>query len=280
VAPKAGFHTLNIGGDKNLEIAKSAWPYTMLSLDKEVDENGAKSSLNMLINEAADVIVFPYFDMRWSIYSWPCNSSGSTSEFLCPSERRAQLENIINELRTLPYLEVVETDLFVTMRLSPKYSSQTMMRKLEKRLLGNLRYPIQMNSKSANGVSRLLTSGWWKLEDSHVWSMPEANLRLPVPEDCANTKCEVKMSFWAHGASSNRPVDVNFKSASIEWEWSNQITVTSGEVQFLKIPLSGLKFSQNIEISIPNATSPVKLSGSPDSRMLGIALIGLDLIKP
>jgi len=137
-----------------------------------------------------------------------------------------------------------------------------------------------MNSKSVQGVNQLLLSGWHQLEDSHVWSVPEANLRLPVPEDCANTKCEVKMSFWAHGASSNRPVDVYFKSSSIGWEWSDKITITSGEIQFLNIPLNGLRVSQNIKISIPNATSPVKLSGSQDSRMLGIALIGLDLMKP
>jgi hypothetical protein len=136
----------------------------MLSLGKEVDENGAKSSLNMLIDETADVIVFPYFDMLWSIHAWPCDSNGITSEFLCPSERRAQLEPIITELGTLPYLKVVETDLFATIRLSPKYSSQTNMRKLERSLLGNLRYPFQMNSKSVQGVNQLLSSGWHQLE--------------------------------------------------------------------------------------------------------------------
>jgi hypothetical protein len=125
LAPKVGFRTLNIGGDKNLAAAMTAWPNTMLSLGKEVDENGAKSSLNILIDETADVIVFPYFDMLWSIHVWPCHSNGSTSEFLCPSERRAQLEPIITELGTLPYLKVVETDLFATIRLNPKYSSQT-----------------------------------------------------------------------------------------------------------------------------------------------------------
>jgi hypothetical protein len=137
-----------------------------------------------------------------------------------------------------------------------------------------------MNSKSVQGVNQLLFSGWHQLEIGHVWSKPDANLRLPVPEDCANTKCEVKMTFSVFGASSNRPTEVYFKSASTGWEWSDQITVTSGEVQFLKIPLSGSRVSQNIKISIPNATSPEQLSGSPDGRMLGIALIGLDLIKP
>jgi hypothetical protein len=278
MAPKAGFRTLNIGGDKNLEIAISAWSNTMVSLGNKIDENGAKSSINMLVDGTAEVIVFPYFDLYRSMNIWPCKSNGSTSEFLCPSERRAQFEPIITKLRTLTYLKVVETDLFATIRLSPKYSSKTMMRKLEKDLNGD--YPFQMNSKSVQGVNQLLFSGWHQLEDSHVWSMPEANLRLPVPEDCANTKCEVKMSFWVYGASSNRPVDVFFKSASTGWEWSNQITITSGEIQFLNIPLSGLRVSQNIKISIPNATSPEQLSGSSDGRILGVGLVGIDLIKP
>jgi len=279
MAPKAGFRTLNVGGDKNLEIAKAAWPNAMLSLENKIDENGAKTTLNMLVDGTADVIVFPYFDMLWSIHFWPCKLNGSTPEFLCPADRRAEFEPIITELRTLPYLEVVETDLFATIRLSPTYSSQTMKRKLERSLFGDLRYPFQMNSKAAQGVNQLLISGWHQLEIGHVWSKPEANLRLPAPEDCANTKCEVNMSFSVFGASSNRPTDVYFKSASTGWEWSDQITVTSGEVQFLKIPLSESRVSQNIKISIPNATSPERLSGSPDGRMLGIALIGLELIK-
>lgn len=277
IAPKAGFRTLNTGGDKNLEIAMSAWSNTMLSLGNEIDKNGAKSSISMLIDGTADVIVFPYFDLYRSIDSWPCKSNISTSEFLCPPENRYRFEPIIAELRSLPYLKVSETDLFATIRLSPTHSSQTMKHKLERNLYGD--YPFLMNSKSASRLIRLLFSGWHQSEIDHVWSKPEAILRLPESEKCANSQCEVQMSFAVFGASSNRPVDVYFKSASIGWEWSDQITVTSDEMQFLKIPVSGLKFSQNIKISIPNATSPEQLSGSTDSRILGIALIGLDLIK-
>ena len=147
-------------------------------------------------------------------------------------------------------------------------------------LLGGLSYPLEVNSKSTQNISLLLYAGWHELEVSHVWSKRQADLRLISLEECANTKCQVRMSFVVHGASAMRPVDVYFKSASIGWEWSNKITAVSGEIYDLNIPLVTPSVSQNISITIPSATSPAELVGSADSRELGIALTGLDLIKP
>jgi hypothetical protein len=279
LAPKAGFRTFNVGGDKNLEIARSFWPAQILSLGSEIVGNEVIPFASFLIDGTADVIVLPYFDMLGAIHFWPC-SQGRKMERSCLPERRAQIEPLLRDLRLLTYVEVVDTDLFATIKLRPEYSSQAMRSALMSNLLGGLSYPFEVNSESAQNVSLLLYSGWHQLEDSHVWSRGQANLRLVSPEECADTKCEVRVRFFVHGASAMRPVDIYFKSASIGWEWSNQITATSGEIYDLNIPLSTQIFPQIISITIPSATSPVEMTGWADARELGIALIGLELIEP
>ena len=72
LAPKVGFRTFNIGGDKNLAAAQSGWPPEMLALGGEVDAGKALAAVKMLINGTADVLVLPYFHMLWSPHMWPC----------------------------------------------------------------------------------------------------------------------------------------------------------------------------------------------------------------
>jgi hypothetical protein len=281
LAPKVGFRTFNIGGDKNLEIAKSYWPdQIVFSLGNADVGNGVISSTNILIDGTVDVVVLPYFDMIWAIHTWPCPADRKELDWPCPAERRVTLEPLIRDLRSLPFVEVVDTDLFATIRLRPEFSTQAMRRLLMSDAHGGLRYPLETNSKSAQNIKLLLYAGWSQLEVSHVWSKGQANLMVPVPKECTNTKCEVNLKFFVHGASEMRPVDVRFRSASIGWEWSKQITAVSGGIYELNVPLISAKISQNISISIPTATSPAKLVGSTDIRELGIALMSIELIKP
>ena len=279
LAPRVGFRTFNIGGDKNLAIANAAWPREIITASGEINVDKIKSSLSLLIDGTVDVIVLPYFDLRWSSYSWPCAESGSTLDFPCPPDRKAQIQSVLNELYTLPYVDVVETDLFATIRLNPKFSNPDDYRTLIRELKG-VTYPVEMKSEFSQVANRVLGRGWHALEINHVWSMSEANLRLPQPDECIKIKCEVKMSFWVFGGSPKRPVDVRFHSAEKEWVWSNQIQATSDKVFELNIPIQNEMVSQGVKISVPEATSPFQLTNSPDSRVLGIALIRIDLVKP
>lgn len=122
LAPKVGFRTFNIGGDKNLAYAQLSWPHEMLLLGSDIDAGKAISSLKMLIDGTADVIVLPYFHMLWSPHLWSCaeeTTARLTDEergnmrkipgFLCPSERRSELQPVIAALRASPYVDVAET---------------------------------------------------------------------------------------------------------------------------------------------------------------------------
>lgn len=292
LAPKAGFRTFNIGGDKNLSAAQSRWPRKMLSLGDEIDADKAISSTKMLIDGSADVIVLPYFHMLWSAHLWSCidkttarltdemrNNLRNIPGFLCPSERRHELQPVITALRALPYVEVTETDLFTTARLRAEFAGQANRLALLSRITGSVRYPVSIGPGFAE-APYVLQDGWYGLEADHVWSNAAASMLLPIPKYCESEKCGFKIIFGVFGASSRRPVDVFFKSAEPGWHWSEKITAASGDPIALNVPLVGAAGFRSINLSIPDATSPQYLIGSPDNRTLGISLQRIEIIKP
>ena len=268
VAPKAGFRTFNIGGDKNLAAARPFWPSELRNLHNN-HPRMIMSSLNMLINDAADVIVFPYLNMR-TAYSWP--SDNLTSE-------RSKIQPMIAPLRELPYLYVTEANLFAVVRLRPELAGPANRTALLRKVFGGIRYPIAVGKNFAEAPF-VLQEGWHDPEPKRAWSKSEAKLLLPVPKDCDTAACGLKLFFWVFGVSPSRPVDVVFSSGEPGWAWSEKITATSGGIMGLSIPLAGAKDVRSINISIPDATSPQLLKVSRDKRTLGIALQRIELINP
>lgn len=70
LAPRLRAHMYNVGGDKALERAMWSWPEDVRSIIVgEGDFSDAAQEL--LEEEDADAVVVPFFDLRWSINSWP-----------------------------------------------------------------------------------------------------------------------------------------------------------------------------------------------------------------
>jgi hypothetical protein len=291
LAPKIGFRTFNIGGDKNLAAAQTGWPPEMLALGGEIDADNALAAVKMLIDGTADVLVVPYFHMLWSPHLWPCldQSTAKLSDeqnedissipgFICPSERRDELQHVILALRDSPYVEVLESELFATVRLRPEFSGEENRSALISSIFGGITYPIALGS-GFKACPYVLREGWNALEAHHVWSQAAAKLMLPVPKDCETRVCDAVLKFAVFGANSQRPVSVIFDSADQEWPWTEKIVANSGETIEVRVPLSGIRGRREVSISIPDATSPQVMSGSPDARVLGIALQRIDLIN-
>ncbi|GAA5525680.1 hypothetical protein Maes01_02252 [Microbulbifer aestuariivivens] len=291
LAPKVGFRTFNIGGDKNLAAAQSIWPQEMLSMGGEFDSVKAMSSLTILLDSVADVIVIPYFDKLRSAHVWPClkktgvrltdaerDSMLKSGGFLCLSERKSELHNTIAAFRSLPYVDVVETDLFVAVRLRPDFSGRVNRLELMANVVGDVQYPISIEP-GFSGSSYILQKGWHDIENKHVWSKSDASLLLPMPKYCDPEKCEAKLVFGAFGASENRPVDILFNSAEDDWEWSEKITAYSGQPLAINIPFSKAVGLRSIHVSIPNATSPQRLIGSHDARVIGVSLQRIEIVN-
>jgi len=69
LAPLAKIRTYNAGGDKNDEFAMRSWPPAVLALaGAQVTPSEARAAL---ASGQVDVIIAPYFSLRWSGYAWP-----------------------------------------------------------------------------------------------------------------------------------------------------------------------------------------------------------------
>ncbi|MDD5460077.1 MAG: hypothetical protein PHG00_00330 [Methylococcales bacterium] len=284
LAPKAGFRTFNIGGDKNLDMAQSKWPPEMLSLGEELNPSKAQTGVKMLIDGSADVLLIPYFHMVWSAHYGLCTDQTTARlsdrqkekmqnipGFIWPAERRAELSPVVDVLRKLPYLEVADSPLFATVRLLPEFSGQENRNALLSTILLDIKYPITIgaNFKEAGYI---FGSGWHALEEHHVWSTAHAQLLLPIPKDCESKNCDAVLHLAVFGASQQHPVTVSFESMNHGKQWNEKIVAISDDTLAVRVPLAGAKVKQEISISVPEATSPQLLNRSSDSRVLGIAL--------
>lgn len=289
LAPRVGFRTFNIGGDKNLAVAQASWPLEMNSLRGELDIGKAQTAVSMLVDETTDVVILPYFHMLWSPHLWPClaettatltkeqqESYRSISDFLCPIDRRNALKPFVTALRELPDVEVVETSLFAVVRLRPEFVEGR--EELTNTILGNVRYPIEVGTRLKESPY-VLRKGWHDPEPNHVWSQSTARLILPVPKDCETMHCDAILKFAAFGASQQRHVSIVFDSGESNWQWEENIVATSGNTVEVKVPFLGAKGVRRVSISIPEAISPQALTGSPDPRVLGISLQRIELTK-
>src|SRR5205823_1732200 len=69
LAPLAGLHAYNAGGDKDVALAMQHWPGQIGAMTQP--GAGADAVAAALSAGAADVVVAPDFHMRWNAYSWP-----------------------------------------------------------------------------------------------------------------------------------------------------------------------------------------------------------------
>lgn len=288
-APRTGLRTYNIGGDKNLAAAQAGWPQELTGLSGNLDADSAQAAAMTLVRGTADTLVIPYFNMLWAPHIWPCLAQTAARlteeqqqqlrgipDFRCPADSRNTLAPFIDALKKLPPVEVSETGLFAIVRLRPEFIGQR--EKSEASLLENTEYPISISPKF-DGSTLILREGWYGLEAKSVWSRGMAKIMLPIPKVCASSTCNAVLKFVAFNASEERPLSITFTSAQQSWRWSEQIQVSSGNPTQVTIPFSQATGARIIAISIPQATSPQALNGSPDNRVLGIALQQIDLNK-
>ncbi|MBB6340552.1 hypothetical protein HNP49_000702 [Pseudomonas fluvialis] len=108
--------TFNIGGDKNLDIAKTHWPEILLQFPpRTIDPNFHIRSQLFLANNLAEVIIIPKFDPLWGAHSWPSP----------PPPWRNEIADVVTKLAKSPYLEIVDRESYITIRLSRSFEAKT-----------------------------------------------------------------------------------------------------------------------------------------------------------
>jgi hypothetical protein len=186
------------------------------------------------------------------------------------------LRSVIQQIGQLPYVEVTDGDLFATVRLRRQFAADTGRQALLNAIFEHIRFPIEFGS-ALQESSFILEEGWHAPEEHHVWSQSASKLVLPVPSGCDIGQCLAVLHFSIFGASEQRPVAIEFESQAHGGSWNEGITSTTQDNNKVSVPLDGGKPYQEIRIKIPDATSPQALTGSPDERTLGVAVLRADL---
>lgn len=281
VAPKAGFRSFNIGGDKNLFAAMSDWPSKIRELGPTIDINNPHPVSQILVDEIVDVVVLPYFDMLWASHYWPCSlpkEDVNSTEVSCIQKQSQKLQPFVQALKELSYLEVEDAPYFSSIRIRPEFTRGKNRALLSREMFGDVQYPISIG-KYLGKRAVVLTDGWYALEADHVWSGMKSGLRLPIPEGCERVQCNAVLKFSVFGASLQRPVSVVLDGIGKNWKWQHRLTANTSDELEVKIPLRGGAGTREIAINVPEATSPQALNASNDSRVLGIALRNINLEK-
>lgn len=120
-------------------------------------------------------------------------------------------------------------------------------------------------------ATEILGEGWSQLESSFVWSSQRATILISpeyLPGGTYPTQLEMEVS--AFGASPERHVDLYVQSNNSELRES----FVDNTIKKIIVPIGSVSSLNEIKIElfIPQATSPSKLTGSEDARILGIAL--------
>ncbi|MCL7929593.1 hypothetical protein [Halomonas llamarensis] len=113
IAPQLGIHAYNIGGDKNLALAKRHWPQPLREVAiRGWPETPEQALPAMLRHPQIDTLVVPYHDMLWAAHIWPVDTT------LKPG-----LQPLVEALKAVEALTVIERDDYAIIRLSAPSSA-------------------------------------------------------------------------------------------------------------------------------------------------------------
>lgn len=283
LAARTNIRAYNIGGDKNLAQARPHWPASLSRFAmRELAPEQASSIAALLKYKDADVVVIPYFDALWAAHLWPCPAFPMKSPEQvnslaalpgCPAFLKKQFAPVVEHLKVLPNVVVSESEFFAVVRVNEAYVAN------HEELIPQVSYPIVTNKHGSGGVTDVLVNGWYPLEDNFVWSSSKAVLRLPVPSDCQDKRCEVLLSFQALAATPSSASVVNFRWRTAGESWNKSMTVRDSGEQTLRVPFLRDAVVGELEIEVPEARSPASLSLNADERKLGIALRQIELFR-
>lgn len=270
VSPASGIKAYNIGGDKNLAIAKQFWPPAIKNLPNgRIDNRLVASTLELLIRKQVGAVIFPHINFHQDFNSWPVQTKFEDS-----------LSPIIEKLLATGIIEVKSRKYYSIARLKDTQASNLPPpEKMATKFCHDI-YPIIAGPQSC-ALPFILEDGWYAIEENNVWSSGKATLRIYRPLDCKTDNCRVSVAFTVYGASTNRPVHLHFQWANSDTESETipSLSVNSGALQKIALSLPTKEDYRDLVITIPEATSPRVLRGGIDERVLGISLSNLEVSK-
>ena len=272
--------TFNVGGDKNLGLAAAYWPASMLALNSPPGPDGSDPIVAFLREGAGTAVVLPYVNLLASAHFWPCPvvhslDASSTHRLGTPSHDCIALNHDQTAVRLValahsPFLDIVDLPYFAVVTL---HKPAAMIKDAS---LAAAAYPMQ----PMQGIQTLaLGKGWYGPEPTLVWSNADAVISLPVPSDCKPGKCTAVAHFAVFGAQPDRLSKVIWSVSDDAPAWQAEVVASSEATVSAALPLAPGAGLRQFRVRVPAAISPAALSGSGDSRVLGVALMEIDLVR-
>jgi hypothetical protein len=110
LAAEANVKAYNAGGDKNVEIAKSAWPANIQTLFASSPERLGAAIEQTLVAHDANYIVISFVDLLWDAHEWPPAPANVEAA-------KARFAIVIQQLQADPKFLVTRDSYFATVSL-------------------------------------------------------------------------------------------------------------------------------------------------------------------
>ncbi len=290
LSPRLGVVTYNVGGDKQIDIAREYWPESVKQLGfGRLSNADIPLMKDLLLRGDADRFVISYFDGLWAAHFWPCAAQAqgysvkvrtafaSIPGFLCPAQLREIYAPEVAQLQKEPFLQVDDTPLFAVVSLKPAFAGQR--KQILTNQLSEIHFPVDV-AKDAAGANQMLKEGWHQPEPTNRWSGPNSEIWFVPPQSCTERTCSLFLRVSAFAASPQRPVTVMLATAPGTGcgPASRKMVVTQGDALTVQMPLAfhGHDIC-TVKVSVPQAVSPAALGASSDARVLGLSLTEIDL---
>ena len=118
LAARLGLRAYNLGGDKNLAMARAGWPAAIQAFEMGQIDAGFVARVAQVLQPGreVDVVVLPHFDLLWAAHLWPCGEHGLAK---CPSDIARDLAATERALQLQPGLMTAVGGLYMTVRRAP-----------------------------------------------------------------------------------------------------------------------------------------------------------------
>ncbi|WP_207906767.1 hypothetical protein [Luteibacter rhizovicinus] len=290
LSPRLGVIAYNVGGDKQIEIARDRWPPNLQKFAMNRFGLGDLPAIRAtLLDHEVDAVIIPYFDSLWAAHLWPCVAEAkgysaltlalfdTNRSFLCPAQIKAAYAGNVEALRKDALLSVDEQPLFSIVTLKPMYASEAGRREARAKLLSGVHYPLDIVN-DVEAADAVLGNGWHDKEPVNRWSGASADLTIPVPAECKQGGCTAEFHLLAFAATPQRPVSVSLAIVDVSGVSASPVSATmlDDAVHTLAVPVPEGRSVVTLHVDVPAATSPAALGMSVDSRVLGASLRGID----
>ncbi|MCB2016686.1 MAG: hypothetical protein KDF54_04145 [Hydrogenophaga sp.] len=180
IAARHRIKTYNIGGDKNLAMARRQWPPSIRSAHSLPGAAMALDVTKILLKGDAEAVVLPHVSLLDASDEWPCQAFSVLNDIEPWTIRGASAG-----VGLVQWLIPVD----------PERSPQAVYLLGPTPVHGAAKARLSLYSASVGAVLQQSVpgGGWKNVVEAHISTRREARVLVPVPAACRSSTCEVKL---------------------------------------------------------------------------------------